>query len=623
MRRSGRRDRLPARYATSRRSGAARCSRSPARWCRADVGKDVNLLPVAWVMRPGAGACQLDDEARNQTFERGAVVADVDPVRLVERHGDASQGRGGEAKRPLDHLVEVAHDGRAAPESGVDERHQGVHPLHVPFAGDQRVRNFRNDGGGCHRSHFRRRSREQRQMVSKLVQDAAPDGNELAQLGTYVVSIGWSGQPERSSRRSSSKQVSHPPAVQDPCLRLVNRQQLDRPSTDRLASRRRSRYKRPPPCSGPSTVFQLALLLAVAATAARAAGARSATNARPPPTATRTVRARATPRSRAATARSRAATRLSCPEEAVCMRYFPAQFLTKPVRPHQTRTSTRHRLRGRRDLPRRRAVRAAVDRASLLREELLQRRRLPGGLRVPAGGNAWQHGADPRSRTRSCTSARRDVRTPKAAARNRTRRGRQPGMRRAAWAARLVPDPDLAARRPRARRRPSTASSTSTRPRSACSACCPESAPPRRRRSSPTGSGIRSVPSTSWCASRASAARWSGACAPTSRSRDRPPRPAPSRRRRRRAPAARAPRRRARRPRRSDPSPHLCPPRGKARHRDARRARHTAFVRVPPERRSGACGASPSALRGTAGRTGGAVALQSSRTTYDSDDALS
>ena len=25
---------------------------------------------------------------------------------------------------------------------------------------------------------------------------------------------------------------------------------------------------------------------------------------------------------------------LSCPEEAVCMRYFPAQFLTKPCRPH-------------------------------------------------------------------------------------------------------------------------------------------------------------------------------------------------------------------------------------------------------------------------------------------------
>ena len=153
---------------------------------RPTSAKHVNLLPVGWVLRPGAGAGQLDDQPGDQAFERGAVVADVDPVRLVERNGDASQGRGGEAQRPLDHLVQVGHRGRAAPEGGVDERHQGVHPLHVPLAGDQRVRNFRNDRGGRHRSHFRRRSGEQRQMVSKLVQDAAPDGNELAQLGTYV-----------------------------------------------------------------------------------------------------------------------------------------------------------------------------------------------------------------------------------------------------------------------------------------------------------------------------------------------------------------------------------------------------------------------------------------------------
>ena len=55
--------------------------------------------------------------------------------------------------------------------------------------------------------------------------------------------------------------------------------------------------------------------------------------------------------------------------------------------------------------------------------------------------------------------------------------------------------------RPRAPPRPSTASSTSTPPSPACWACCRASARRRPPRSSPTGSGIRSAPSTSWCAS--------------------------------------------------------------------------------------------------------------------------
>ena len=44
------------------------------------------------------------------------------------------------------------------------------------------------------------------------------------------------------------------------------------------------------------------------------------------------------------------------------------------------------RLRGRRDLPRVRALRAALDREALLRQGLRQQRRLPRRLRVPAAG---------------------------------------------------------------------------------------------------------------------------------------------------------------------------------------------------------------------------------------------
>ena len=100
----------------------------------------------------------------------------------------------------------------------------------------------------------------------------------------------------------------------------------------------------------------------------------------------------------------------SCPDEAACIRYFPAQYLTKPCDPTRDPAMRRDRLCRRRVLPARRAVRAAVDRAALLREDLLQRRRLPRRVRVPAGGNARQHGAhvEP-DRDRAFLRARRQL----------------------------------------------------------------------------------------------------------------------------------------------------------------------------------------------------------------------
>ncbi len=113
----------------------------------------------------------------------------------------------------------------------------------------------------------------------------------------------------------------------------------------------------------------------------------------------------------------------TCPSEATCIRYFPAQFLTKPCNPAaEDRLSDRQgrdghaecrwrrrrpggwrswppeRLRRQRNLPVVGAVRAAGQRAALLREGLLGQRRLSSGLRVPTGGTRGQR--DPLLRRR-------------------------------------------------------------------------------------------------------------------------------------------------------------------------------------------------------------------------------
>jgi len=116
----------------------------------------------------------------------------------------------------------------------------------------------------------------------------------------------------------------------------------------------------------------------------------------------------------------------TCPSEATCIRFFPSQFLTRPCNPYcedrPPGVSTgdagavldagvttpplcpglspgrqRHlshlpqrahqRLQLRRDLPGQRPVRAPIERDALLHEGLLQQRRLPQRLRVPAHGD--------------------------------------------------------------------------------------------------------------------------------------------------------------------------------------------------------------------------------------------
>ena len=279
-------------------------------------------------------------------------------------------------------------------------------------------------------------------MVSKLVQDAVSRRERARPARNPCVSIGWSGQPEQSSRRSASEQVSHPPAVQDPCLcRPTRRQKLDRPRADRLASRTAFTVQTPP--------VMLRLQAPV-----RSGGAAARRRRDGPPVQREigdecTTAADCNPNgSRSCDATQpggyctiQGCDETSCPEEAACMRYFPAQYLTKPCDPE---AADDRRRDGRRDLPGRRAVRAAVDRASLLREDLLQRRRLPRRVRVPAGGHARQHGADRESRRgraflRAVANESREPRETGA------RGGRQPGMRRVRGLLGSLPDPDLAA----------------------------------------------------------------------------------------------------------------------------------------------------------------------------------
>jgi len=81
----------------------------------------------------------------------------------------------------------------------------------------------------------------------------------------------------------------------------------------------------------PSTVVQLALLLAVAATGCRREiGDECVTAVDCNPNGSRSCDATQP----GGYCTIQGCDEGSCPEEAVCMRYFPAQFLTKPCKPH-------------------------------------------------------------------------------------------------------------------------------------------------------------------------------------------------------------------------------------------------------------------------------------------------
>ena len=158
----------------------------------------------------------------------------------------------------------------------------------------------------------------------------------------------------------------------------------------------------------------------------------------------------------------------SCPEEAVCIRYFPAEFLTLPCNPccedwpaqsppppgcaaDSCPNGPLDECTADEISPRAR-VRPAIDRAPVLCQGLRQQRRLSWRLRVPAGGNTRQPGADDVGEPDGPVLRPNRALTPKparGAAENRA----CAWLSSRSWSC-------WRRRRPRAPARPSTASST-------------------------------------------------------------------------------------------------------------------------------------------------------------------
>ena len=311
-----------------------------------------------------------------------------------------------------------------------------------------------------------------------------------------------------------------------------------------VASRARSRYNRRPswPGSKPSRASHsrspsLATSATVASGCARKIGDECTTAADCNPNGTRSCDASQP----GGYCTIQGCDETSCPDEAACIRYFPAQYLTEAVR------------------SRRRA--ATPDRCAA--DEFC----LPEGLCAPlsqelrycaktcSSGDDCRGGYECRlagtrgsvaftsESIRTCISARP---SPTDAPLNRGNRPEPAADKRACIGVRCRrgcvldrPGGCAGARREGRRRR----REHQHRRRGRRSACCRASARRRPPRSSPTGSGILSARSTSWSASAESAARWCVTCGSTSPS----PGPttatgvvvaAPASRRRRRAAAA-------------------------------------------------------------------------------------
>ena len=138
---------------------------------------------------------------------RGPAVRDPDAAFLVNGDRSAPHRRRRQPQRPFDDVVQLGDDGRAVPERGVDEPDQPVQPLDVPFRFGQRFRHVAS--GVVRQSHpdLGRRGEQHGEMVSKLVEDSVPRGNESVELSIAVDPHFMPGNRSRSFAGHHSERV--------------------------------------------------------------------------------------------------------------------------------------------------------------------------------------------------------------------------------------------------------------------------------------------------------------------------------------------------------------------------------------------------------------------------------